>query len=266
MPTTCWCIGAYPDFPSFTIDVDDGTNDDTITVAAGDYYPVHGTSSLSLGNAIASAINAQHTTLSDVTFSITASGRVQFKSTGETTFSIDFSVSTGGIIARDTLGYTGNVSGAHTHVAPTVSPLFWSPGKTESPVDAPLGVVGQKVRDAVRGQAATSVMKGRTFNSYRVNRFWWRFVANDRGWTSSEANGEYYTFFDQVLSMLRQFILWRSISEDTSDTSTIITLTTSLGPYKFTGDPRKWDLRRELKNVDKLHRIEFPVVQVAEFS
>jgi hypothetical protein len=264
MAATCWLIGSYPDLPAANITVvDHVAASEGQTVAAGDYYVHSVTASLSLLEAVKAAVNA-HSNIADCNAGMTKSGHVRIWRTGGQTFGVTWGAS--GEVVRDLLGYVGNLSAASTYTAPLRSPLFWSPGRPESPALSPLGVVGQKIHDTVVSQAGTGTIRTMRFNTYRINEFFWRFLPVSRVWTSSELGGEFFTFHEQVLSRGRRLWLHRDMEEDTTDTTTIVALGSGLGPYMARGGMDTWEYVRDVPSVDALSTVRLEVVQVTEYG
>lgn len=260
MTTTSWLIGSYKQFPAATFDVEDElASSESQSIATGDYYPYDTSSSRSLLAKLVAAVNL-HTNISDCAGVITKSGRLKIHRTGGSNFAIKNMPST----LASLLGFSTSLTGASSYVAATVSPRFWSPGKQVSSRVAPAGVDGQKVRDAMVSQAATGTLEVVTRNSYRVNEFFWRYLPVARVWTASENNGEWQVFHDQVIAKGEQWKIWTAVDEDTSDTSTAVTLGAFRGPYIATDQIDKWGYQRELPNVDRLSRVELRGAQVPD--
>lgn len=254
-----WLIGSYPDFPAQSIAVEDElAASEAQSVATGDYYLIHPTASLSLADQLKAAVNA-HSNISDCDTEIMESGKIRIWRTGASNFAITWTNTT----VRDVLGFTGNLTGASSYVA-SKSAYWWSANRKASPTMSPLGIAGKIVSDAVVGSAGDATTRVAENNTYRINNYFWRYVPVARIWTSSEAGGEWYAFHDAVIRKGRQFYLWPDVDEDSTDDATSVTLANGLGPYKAA--KINWDYSREIVNVDRLARIDLPVIQVTEFS
>jgi hypothetical protein len=137
-------------------------------------------------------------------------------------------------LVRDLLGYSGNLSGASSYVADYVSPLFWSPGKTESPERDVLGGTGALESDIAFRIAPSTYASSTEHNTRYVNTFAWRNIATARFRTTDAANGELWTWWGYVRK-LANLKLYRNVAEDTAG-SDAASLGTPLGPYTL--DPR----------------------------
>lgn len=259
MTATSWLIGSDLAVPADSFDVV-ATTTETKTVTAGKYYLYDATTGISLLTHVAGLIQG-HANVTTCTGAILENRKV--KLTGSGSFDVTWTDTN----VRDMLGFTGNLSGASSYTATNISPLFWSPLRTESPQLAPLGVDGVGVHDTHWAQSATTVITATTNNSWRENSFSWRYVAISRMWTSSEAGGEYYTFYDRVLRRAAPFKLYRNVEEDTSG-GDAATLATVLGPYKMKpqGGDTKLKYRREFQNQDLRSPVELDCVKVTEIS
>lgn len=262
MATTAWLFASYPSFPEQSIDViDDVAASEAKTFASADVYLHHSSLSLDAKELFQNVVNS-HSNISDCNIGMTKSGKVRAWRTGGSNFGITWT----NTALRDFFGFTGNLTGANTYTATNYSRWFWSPGKPESTKLSPLGIVGARKTDAVKGMAGDATFRVTKHNEYRIQEYWWRYVALSRVWTSSEAGGEFHEFAKEVLGKGRQWFIWRNVAEDLTDDTTIATLSTPLGPYKSTKIDWSDFFRREIRNVDSRSPIEIPCIQVAEYS
>jgi hypothetical protein len=147
---------------------------------------------------------------------------------------------------RSLFGFTGNLGGGNAiEVATNVSPLLWSPGRTETPQEAPFGCLGRSVYDTRFGTSPDGVQVADSHHTQVINTFSWTHVATSRFQTSSSLGGEFTVFFDRVLRHAYKFHHWRRIQEDTSSSAPVV-WTTSLGPYGYrpTRGSITWDFQR----------------------
>lgn len=175
-------------------------------------------------------------------------------------------------VLRDLLGFTGNLSpAAVTHTATLISPLIWSAGRTATYL-ARLGTDGIPVHDTAIGQSATGVVVATSHNTYRRNQAMWRYVTNARVWTTSEAGGELYAFWDRVLRRVARFKIYRGTVEDSAST-TAITLGTPLPSdasdtaYVYVPpSPVEFPYAREFGYIESTHPVTLDVVTTPEYT
>lgn len=221
MSTTMWFMGSYPALPASTVTVSTAG-----AIAAGNYYLWDATASQSLVDALAAALVSAGAAGASVTLTKSGHVRIDLGAVDSVTWSSS--------AVRDLYGYTGNLSGSQVYLAPNRSPLFWSPGRTEIVPDGSLGSQGARAYDT-QFSDAPGWMVAVTQNTWRVARFEFGFIPTDRFSTKDELNGEYTTFFHEVLRNGRLFKAYRTIDEDTTDTTTAVTIPVGevLGPYVF---------------------------------
>lgn len=264
MPTTSVLIGSYPSIPETSVQVTANASQEELTWVVSTRYLAHGTSSLSLVTGVAALFNT-HTQLANTTCTVTRSGRVRIFNS--TSFTIDSWGSD--TTLRDMLGFTGTAGSATTQVASGLSPLYWAAGKTESPM-ARLGADGVPVHDTFAARSAPGRVVATTNNSWHRNAFTWRYVDVSRFETVPSTNGTWAMFWDQVVRYRRRFYLARNVTEDSSDTTTVMTLTnripTSL-PYIWRNDgPDEREHRREIANLELYGHVELEVETATEYS
>lgn len=224
--TTDLCIGSYPTLPAQTMSVTANAVTADVVLASRSYYLYDTTAygaDWSLIDRLESAI-ATHAELVGQNVTVVLQRDLRVRIDADINFTLTWPVD--GVL-RDLLGFTGNLSpAADSHTAPDISPLIWSAGRTAS-YRARLDTSGTPVHDTAVGQAATGVVTATRHNTLRSNAAIWRYVANSRIWTTDEENGEFFVFWQEVLSRARRFKIWRNTTEDSAST-TAITLGTAL--------------------------------------
>lgn len=147
---------------------------------------------------------------------------------------------------RELLGFTGNLSGASSYIAPNVSPLLFSPGKPLLSELSPRGTRGIRRPLAYYTMSPTD---GTTFVVSHGDRIDQRFSAThvdiERVYTTAEAGGEWVRWFDAVPARGYQFWVYPEMSEDPAST-TSASFSGGLGPYVWvpSGRAPAWDYRR----------------------
>jgi len=242
--------------------------DHDITIAgsaqniAGDLYLYHPTTALSLLGAWVTAATAAG--LGAPTAVLTRDRRVKLGNGANFTVTWDDTV-------RDLLGFTSNLSGASSYVAPNVSPLLWSPAKPLRPELSPRGTLGLRTPQAYWTQ---SPYDGSPFvvshGSGRIDqRYSCGMVAIDRVFTTSQAGGEWVRFFEEVLAKGRSFYVYNDATEESGST-TAASLADGLGPYVFAPQGRAptWAYARSrgFEWVDKRADVAFSCRIVPEYT
>jgi hypothetical protein len=252
---TCWLIGSVRDLAAQILTID-AVAQPAITAASR--YLYHGTASLSLLAQVAATMLTGGAT--GATAVLLENRKVRLRA--DNPFALTWPAD--GVL-RDLLGFTVNLAASAQYIAPNVSKLLWSPARRESAMGAPLGVVGHEVHginpsiSPHDGTRTTVVHGSRTYNE-----FFWRMVATNRV-QSTGIGGEYVAFWDTVLSQGSLFWLWRSLDENTADTSSI-TFGTSLGPY--VAQDTDWPFGRSdgFAWTDRWHPVTLPVELQTEYS
>lgn len=267
MPTTDLLVGSYPALPQQSITVTTaGPVAEAVVVPSNNYYLYDDSSPFDLLSALAAAIES-HSVLSGVSAYFVDDLRIQIVA------GANFSLSwpTDGLL-RSLLGFTGNLSGSNVYTAPNVSPLVWSGGRRAT-YEARLGTDGIPVHDTAIGQAGTGVVRATSFNSYRRQEITWRYVANARVWTPSEAGGEFFAFWRDVLRTCRRFKVWRGLVEGVGAVSWDVSgdgdgVLPSSGAYVYAppSKPIEMPWAREFALVESLHPISIPCVTAPEFE
>ena len=213
---TSWLIGSTA-IAAQEVTIDGSAED----IAAGEYYLIHGSAD-ALASEMVTAMTAAG--VADPVAVILENRRIRLASSG--TFTVTWPAD--GIL-RSLLGFTGNLAAASSYDATNPSPLFWSPGRTDSST-SPLGLTGRTVYNAIVGVGDDGQPCSTVHGSRTTNEFWWKLVKLARYQTSSALGGEYQTFVSEVLIKQHAFALYRGVVEDDSSTTTV-TLPASLGPY-----------------------------------
>lgn len=170
---------------------------------------------------------------------------------------------------RDLLGFTGDKGSAATHTSDTISPLVWFPMRQEEPRRSILGVSGASAHllDVAQMRDGTQVVT--RFGVNRTNTFLWRWVPQDRFWTTNEAPGEWYDFHDEILVRGRRFQLYRGVDMDPASSSAA-SYSSPLGTFQARVSEmggRVMTMRSAgFETVDSKFDIELPVVEVAEYG
>ena len=132
---------------------------------------------------------------------------------------------------RDVLGLVAAPAVGTTVAATSISTLLWSPGWPETTTGHPVWADGFDARDRVHTMSPTGLTSTvTTHHTQRKASWFWSAVPSDRCWSSSEAGGEFYRFFTDVLVPGYRFKLYSQVSEDVSS-STAVTWPTAFGPY-----------------------------------
>lgn len=242
MATTSFLIGSAVGFANQTIDVNDGggATSAAMTFSYDGTYLEHATTGLSMLKTLEAAMIAAGTWTTNPEVFLGEDGYVHI--TSDPACAITWTSS--GTDLRDALGFTGDLTSATSHTAPNFSNLIWIPRRNESPGRAPLGVSGEAVHSVSQVVAPDGTQVTREFGSpVRRNDFTWHYIDKDEFWTSSEANGELFTFVKDVGIPGAKFYLYRQVSADEA-TTTEVTLGTGLGPYELTNGLRSLRLIR----------------------
>jgi hypothetical protein len=261
MAISCWIIGSVKDLAAQTLTVQGGAQ----VITAGSRYLYSDSAGLSMLRAVQDALAGAG--LVGVGAVLLRNRKVRLSANSN--FSVVWPADN---VLRNLLGFTGNLAGASTYTAANVSPLLFSPGRTESPQMAPLGVVGHKVLTTYHAispldGSASSVTHGSTGRRY--NQFVFNNVPAARYQTADENGGEWVVFFETVCAPAYSFHLWRLVEESDASTS-VATLTTSLGPYVLTPERRAvdWKFGRSGGSgwTDANHPLTMTVHQVPEYG
>lgn len=228
-------------------------------IAAGTYYLDDATASLSMLAQFETDMDTEG--LTNASVHLTEAGYVQI--TSDTSFTVTWTDTA----FRDLLGFTGNIGSTTSATASLYSPLFWSPGYRGTPLDSPGGIVGTKVKDTAHTVSPSGQTgQATTHNTRVVNRWQWQMVPIARVWTTDKdgLGGEFRRFYDDVMCVGARFKLYPAIGEDRTSTSAV-SLTTPLGPYKIPGNKDRW-YNRQIADADTRSEITIEVYQTAEVS
>jgi hypothetical protein len=269
--TTDLCIGSYPSLPEQSISTTANAVTEAFILPARSYYLTEASpSSFDLLYRLGTNSVGLAELPLGLSFTLQRDLRVRVTSLDAVAFTLTWP--TDGVL-RDLLGFTGNLSpAAVTHTATNISPLIWSAGRTAS-YSARLDTDGTPVHDTAIGQAATGVISSTSHNTYRENSIIWRYVTNARVWTTAEAGGELYAFWDRVLRRSARFKVYRQTVEDSAST-TAITLGSTVLPSAASSTayvhvpslPVRFPYSREFGFVESLHPITLDVVTTPEYT
>ena len=205
MATTAWLIGSYKNLPAQALTINGGLQ----AITAGSRYLYHSTNALSLLYQVQAAITAAGVAGASVVLLKNRKVRIS----ANAAFTLDWPADN---VLRNLLGFNANLAGQASYTAAAVSKYLWSPGRTESPQLAPLGVRGHRTHAAY---SVVSPYDGSTetvtHGSREYNAFTFPYVLMDRVHTVNEYGGEWVAFFDSVCVRSFSFYLWREVEEDT---------------------------------------------------
>lgn len=255
---TSWLIGSVKDLPaqSMSVNVSDAQ---TRTVATGSYYLYDNTGSRSLLEQVAAAING-HTQISDVGARLLDSGHVEIFH-ASTSFSIGWTSTK----LRDLLGFTGNTGSATSHVAQNKSPLFWSPGRTETSA-ARFGSQGFYAYDLSVSQSAPGRVVATHHNSYFTNKFSWEHVEVARVWQEPSVGGTFERIWREVCVNYCNVKLYRNVDEGNGSSAPSLSSLPVLGPYVVDiGRTGQMGYSRGFSSVEYTNMVDFSVVGTQDY-
>lgn len=267
MPDSSWLIGSYPSMPEQTLSVTANAVTADVTIDAGSYYLHDHLSSRSLVEVTAAAIQS-HTQITTCTGILSRDRMVRF------TADIAFSLTWTDTVARDVLGFTGNLTPADTtHVADVVSQYLWVPDRESDP-DARLGRDGDVMYDTVVSSSGGSDahIVATQHDSRVINEFDFHHVRTAYFDTGVDVNngGQYRAFFTEVLRRFRRFKVYENtLHDENSSTDVGLLAGDALGPYRFRpagGGPIRFSNVRHIPKVEKYHRAVLPVVLTSEYA
>lgn len=252
---TCWLIGSVRDLEAQVVVI----NGNNHTITAASRYLYHPTNALSLLAQVQAAMTAEGIAGASALLLENRKARLSANANFTLSWPAD------GVL-RNYLGFTGNLAAASSYTATNISPLLWSPARRESPMKAPLGVLGHEEHQVYvsvsphDGTRKTVVHGSRTFNEFRFEK-----VATSRVQTSAAAGGEFVKFWDTVMVQGSLWYLWRAVDEDTAGTDPAA-LATSLGPY--VASETDWPFGRAggFEWTDAWHPITIPCEVQEEYS
>jgi hypothetical protein len=152
-------------------------------LGSGNYYLSSATSYLTTISAALTANGTLAGTYSLVVDSTT--GKTTLSATGVTTFSVTWTDTT----LRDSLGFTGNLSGAASYESTKSSTLIWIPNVPRGPARAPDGSNGVASRDMTVTVSPDGSSKA-LFNSTRYSDLLaWNRISGVKSWIVNESVG-----------------------------------------------------------------------------
>lgn len=260
--TTAWLTGSC-DLPATTVEVEGAPG----VFLKGHWYLYHPTAGLSLIDRL-KAILLTEVDGADVY--VAKDRRVRI--TGDGSFDLTWPPSFAALF-----GFTTNLTGQSTYIAPSVSPLLWSPSKPETPQESPLGTLGRKVYDTRFQTSPDSIQVADSHHVQTVQTFAWSFIPTDRWQTFAQdtnetgtLQGEYTRFFDKVLRNAEKFHLWRAVLEDTTSSDPVEWPEDRLGPYGYrpTRGSITWDFARApgFKDMERRTSLSLDCLVVPEWS
>lgn len=262
--TSAWFIGSIPSWETqnlvFTGAIS-GNGD--ISTSLGGLYLTHSTADLDSFGKVETLMDSLGGTSSYVRFN--KNRKIELGHGGG-----NFTLTWPSATMRDFYGFDGDLSGASSYEAENVSPYFWSPGRPETPLLAPAGIVGRAhatrhARTAPGGRTTVSEhATGDTVNDFRFSN-----VKKERYWDTA-ANDEYVTAHATFFGKLSLFLLLRNIEED-DDSSNAATydMADALGPYVLDSSQDGWreiPFRRDFASVDRSNSFTMHVHTHPEYS
>lgn len=257
MVTSDWLIGAFENHPAFTFEV----NSVSKTIPASSRYLYDTNAAISLMTQVEAKCQEED---AGCTLTLTQSGKTKF--TAGTSISVTWDPSDSTL--RNALGHSADFAGVTTtHVGANHAKYLWRSGSTVSPGMAPLDETGSYTSDRVYAEAA-GIVTSVEHNNWRENELLWRHILAAKYWTSARLNGEYYTFWQDVIMRSYRFKLYRKVmeAEVTTDANLAVTI---LGPYVLkppmtTRFP--FERAKGLEHVDKTFEVDLKVRTVVELS
>ena len=211
MPTynAAWLIGSVADLPAQAVAIDGAP----VSSSAGDFYLYDATAARSLITEFEAMMTAAG--VAGPNAYIRRSGYVYLESSG--VFAVNWGT---GTRLRDLLGFTANLTGSTSYVAPLKSPLLWMPGKPETPIGHRLATVGHKIPTQFQ---AVSAYTGRAESVSHGDRYFARisFPMVDTALVVSAANegGTFARWWDEIAVTSARWKLYRDVGEDPAGTS-----------------------------------------------
>lgn len=252
---TSLLVGSVESLAAQTVTLDGSPE----TLATGNYYLRESTTSRSLLDAFKALMVSAGIAGADCFLG--KNKKAQLRGSG--TFTVSWTSTT----LRNLLGFTqGNLSGAATYEADSISKLIWSPAYRARPATI-LGVEGYSMPDTEitsNQEGTTSVAT--THYTATLQNLDWDSVHISKVWTTAEAGGEFEAFRDEVLQPVARFYHLDSIIENDSLATEIDWASaTKLGPYKTRKPIRDW-YSRKIPQVDLYSSIDLPLIKVAEYA
>lgn len=259
--TTAWLVGSYA--PGSMFVTLNGTPMD-VPVSLRGVYLRHETAALSLIDLVQTAMLT--VPIAGAQVRVLENRLVRISATNT------FTVTWTSTVLRTLLGFTSDLAGQNSYTGTLVSPILWSPGKPESPTEAPFGCLGRPVYDTRFSTAPDGTQVASSSFTQTVATYAWPYVAKSRYQTPQGLGGEYLTFFDWVLVKANKLFLYRQVQEDLdgSDPVDWPEDENMLGPYGFrpTRSPISPDFQRSrgLESVDWRMNVNLDLLVVPEWS
>jgi hypothetical protein len=239
-----------------------------VAASLGGLYLLHTVAALSAIHQLYLALVAAGVTSPAVT--ITRSRKVKISASG--TFSITWG---SGTTLRDLLGFTGNLSGAASYVAPLRSTLLWSGAKHAEPTEAPIDATGSPRVDGSAVIGPTGVQTVLQEGDPTITETYrWRRVIKSRFWadplTGPRAGDWRYFWGAEAITSQRIGVL-RKVTEgdDDDDADADYSASYVLGPYVTNMSGRDaWNFKmvRSIPTVDRFFELEWSAIVCEEFS
>jgi len=176
---------------------ENGAGGGSITVAGiADYYLTSTDTATALCTVIANALTAATTKGATYTCTVddnsdNSTGKVTIAGSGGTltSFRLDFSSSSGGLLLRDALGFTGNISGSLSYQSTKSSRYIWLPSAKRVKPISPDGSAGTLITDGTVTMAPTGVTKRLQWAFRYVDNLEFGFIRGNKAWISQETVG-----------------------------------------------------------------------------
>lgn len=215
-----WLVGSREQLPAQDVTID-GSGE---SVPEGSYYLTHDTDGISLLDAVVAAMDDAGVAAPAAV--ILENRRVRLSSSGV------FTVTWVDTELRRLLGFTGNLAGASSYVAPEPSPLLWSAGFGVTRQTLP-GSQGYEVEDAEIRVSADGTEQEVDFHATHTWDDWeWDSVVAERYDNPGAAGGTWIGFRREVLVPGYRFQLYETVVED-SASSSAVALPSPIGTYRL---------------------------------
>ena len=197
------------------------------TVPAGSYYLTDAVAGLSLLAKVQAAMVAAG--VAGASAVMLVNRKVRLSAAGV------FSVTWTDPLLASLLGYSANLVGLSSYVAPSISPLFWSPG-TPGKSAFRKGLIGMPEALVYQSVSPYSGRTEHVSHGTRVyNRFTWSYIDADRIVTAGALGGEFATWHANVVVPAGRCKIYHDVQED-PNAVTVATMSTPLGPYIYSAD------------------------------
>lgn len=257
-----WVLGEI----RFTEDVTFFVSSEPCTITAGNYYLWDADESISLVHQLVAAVEASEIISADtLTIFVRRDRKVEivYDFNDETIPSLQLPEPLATAIGFESTEY----GEATSFVGSKVPTLLWSPGWPETTIGHPVGTEGFDIPNWEQTSSASGLTVRTTVHgtSQVATELFWDWVKQARVWTTSDGEpGEFRRFWRDVLVPGYRWKLYSGITED-EVSSTEVTWTTAVGPYKVREiDPRWWS--RSIKNVDSHTPITLKGTKTSEIS